>query len=163
MTVRELRLIGDPVLRTPCSPVAVFDGALAALVDDLMDTVSLPGRAGLAANQIGISLAAFAYDVGDERGYVVNPRLVATDGEYDGEEACLSVPGVSAPRLRAAYARVEGVDVEGRPVVVEGTGELARCLQHETDHLRGELYIDALTGDRKRAALRQLREAAAGR
>jgi peptide deformylase len=113
MTVRELRLIGDPVLRTPCSLVTVFDDALAALVDDLMDTVSLPGRAGLAANQIGVSLAAFSYDVEGERGYVINPRLVTTDGEYDGAEACLSVPGVSARRLRAAYARVEGVDVHG--------------------------------------------------
>jgi peptide deformylase len=158
MTVRELRLIGDPVLRTPCRPVTEFDAALAALVTDLMDTVSLPGRAGLAANQIGVSLAAFSYDVDGERGYVVNPRLVATDGEYDGEEACLSVPGVSARRMRAAYARVEGVDAFGRPVAVEGTGELARCLQHETDHLRGELYIDALTGERRRAALKQLRE-----
>jgi peptide deformylase len=159
VTVRELRLIGDPVLRTPCLPVTEFDAALAALVTDLMDTVSLPGRAGLAANQIGVSLAAFSYDVDGARGYVVNPRLVATDGEYDGEEACLSVPGVSAPRLRAAYARVEGVDVTGRPVAVEGTGELARCLQHETDHLRGELYLDALTGERRRAAFRRLREA----
>jgi len=160
MTVRELRLIGDPVLRTPCRPVTVFDAALAALVTDLMDTVALPGRAGLAANQIGVSLSAFSYDVQGARGYVVNPRLVATDGEYDGEEACLSVPGVSAMRLRAAYARVEGVDALGQPVVVEGTGELARCLQHETDHLRGELYIDALTGERRRSALRQLRERA---
>jgi peptide deformylase len=160
MTVRELRLIGDPVLRTLCRPVTEFDAALAALVTDLMDTVSLPGRAGLAANQIGVSLAAFSYDVDGERGYVVNPRLVATDGEYDGEEACLSVPGVSARRLRAAYARVEGADVNGRPVTVEGTGELARCLQHEIDHLRGELYIDALTGERRRVALKQLRERA---
>jgi peptide deformylase len=160
MTVRELRLIGDPVLRTPCRPVTEFDAALAALVTDLMDAVSVPGRAGLAANQIGVSLAAFSYDVAGERGYVVNPRLVATDGEYDGQEACLSVPGVSAPRLRAAYARVEGADAKGQPVVVEGTGELARCLQHETDHLRGELYIDALTGERRRGALKQLRERA---
>jgi peptide deformylase len=160
MTVRELRLIGDPVLRTPCRPVTAFDAGLAALVADLVDTVALPGRAGLAANQIGVSLAAFSYDVQGARGYVVNPRLVATDGEYDGEEACLSVPGVSAMRLRAAYARVEGVDALGQPVVVEGTGELARCLQHETDHLRGELYLDALAGERRRAALRQLRERA---
>jgi peptide deformylase len=104
-----------------------------------------------------VSLAAFSYDVEGATGYVVNPRLVATDGDHDGEEGCLSVPGVSARRLRAAYARVEGVDIRGRPVVVEGTGELARCLQHETDHLHGELYIDALTGERRRAVLRQLR------
>ena len=162
MTVRPLRFIGDPVLRTPCAPVTSFDAALSALVTDLLDTVELPGRAGLAANQIGVSLAAFSYAVDGQVGYVVNPRLVATDGQYDGEEACLSVPGVHAPRLRARFARVEGVDVDGRPVAVEGTGELARCLQHETDHLRGELYIDALTGERRRAALRMLRNAPSG-
>jgi peptide deformylase len=162
MSVRPLRLIGDPVLRTPCSPVTTFDDVLAVLVDDLLDTVRLPGRAGLAANQIGVSLAAFSYDVDGQFGYVVNPRLVTTEGEYDGEEACLSVPGVHARRMRAQFARVEGVDRHGRPVAVEGTGELARCLQHETDHLRGELYIDALTGERRRAALRMLRETQSG-
>ena len=161
MTVRPLRLIGDPVLRTPCNPVTTFDSAVEALVTDLLDTVRVPGRAGLAANQIGVALAAFSYDVDDRFGYVLNPRLVETDGEYDGDEACLSVPGVHARRLRAAYARVEGVDLDGRPVAIEGTGELARCLQHETDHLRGELYIDALTGERRRDAMRMLRRAPA--
>ena len=161
MTVRPLRLIGDPVLRTPCNPVTTFDVALEALVTDLLDTVRLPGRAGLAANQIGVALAAFSYDVDDRFGYVLNPRLVETDGEYDGDEACLSVPGVHARRLRAAYARVAGVDLDGRPVEIEGTGELARCLQHETDHVRGELYIDALTGERRRDAMRMLRRAPA--
>ncbi|GAA1216330.1 peptide deformylase [Pseudonocardia alaniniphila] len=159
MTVRPLRLIGDPVLRMPCNPVTTFDAPLEALVTDLLDTVRLPGRAGLAANQIGVALAAFSYDVDDRFGYVLNPRLVETDGEYDGDEACLSVPGVHARRLRAAYAHVEGVDLDGRPVSIEGTGELARCLQHETDHLRGELYIDALTGERRRDAMRMLRRA----
>jgi peptide deformylase len=157
VTVRPLRLLGDPVLRTPCAPVTSFDAALSALVTDLIDTVQLPGRAGLAANQIGVSLAAFSYNVDGLLGYVVNPRLVATDGEYDGEEACLSVPGVHARRTRARFARVEGVDRHGRSVAIEGTGELARCLQHETDHLKGELYIDGLTGERRRAAMRLLR------
>lgn len=161
MTVRPLRLIGDFVLRTPCNPVITFDSAVEALVTDLLDTVRVPGRAGLAANQIGVALAAFSYAVDDRFGYVLNPRLVETDGEYDGDEACLSVPGVHARRLRAAYARVEGVDLDGRPVAIEGTGELARCLQHETDHLRGELYIDALTGERRRDAMRMLRRAPA--
>ncbi|WP_433276762.1 peptide deformylase [Pseudonocardia xinjiangensis] len=161
MTVRPLRLLGDPVLRTACDLVTTFDAALEALVTDLLDTVQVPGRAGLAANQIGTSLAAFSYNVEGRLGYVLNPRIVETDGEYDGEEACLSVPGVHARRLRAAYARVEGVDLRQRPVAVEGTGELARCLQHETDHLRGELYIDALTGERRRAAMRLLRSRAA--
>jgi peptide deformylase len=162
MTVRSLRLLGDPVLRTPCDLVVRFDDALARLVSDLLDTVQLPGRAGLAANQIGSSLAAFAYNVDGELGYVINPVLAETSGEQSGEEGCLSIPGVSADRRRAAHAVVTGVDLDQRPLTIEGDGELARCLQHETDHLRGELYIDALSGPERGAVMRALREQPAG-
>jgi len=161
VTVRDLRLIGDPVLRTPCDPVVRFDDSLAQLVADLLDTVQVPGRAGLAANQVGSGLAVFAYNVDDQLGYVINPVVEETSGEQYGAEACLSIPGVSAIRSRAARARVTGVDLDERPVTVAGDGELARCLQHETDHLRGELYIDGLTGDERRAVMRALREQAA--
>ena len=143
MTVRPLRLLGDPVLRTPCDQVLRFDAALARLVQDLLDTVQVPGRAGLAANQIGSSLAV---------------EVTEASGSQDGLEACLSIPGVTAILPRAAYAVVTGVDLDQQPVVVAGTGELARCLQHETGHLRGELYIDGLTGPERRAVLRQLRQ-----
>lgn len=156
MTVRQLRLIGDPVLRTPSEPVVRFDEHLARLIQDLLDTVQLPGRAGLAANQIGSDLAVFAYNVDGQLGYVVNPVLTDFSGEQTGPEGCLSVPGVSAERRRAARATVTGVNLRGDPVTVSGTGELARCLQHETDHLRGELYIDKLTGEERRAVLRAL-------
>jgi peptide deformylase len=158
VTVRPLRLLGDPVLRTPCDRVLRFDAALARLVEDLMDTVQVPGRAGLAANQIGSSLAVFSYDVDSQLGYVINPEVTEASGSQEGPEACLSIPGVSAIRPRAARAVVTGVDLDQQPVVVTGTGELARCLQHETDHLRGELYIDGLTGPERRAVLRQLRQ-----
>ncbi len=158
MTVRPIRLIGDPVLRTACDRVTTFDEALALLVDDLLDTVAEPGRAGVAANQIGVGLAVFSYNVDGELGYVVNPVLAETSGEQDGPEACLSLPGVSAMRPRAARAVVTGVDVTGREITVSGDGELARCLQHETDHLRGELYIDRLAGAERVAVLRRLRE-----
>jgi peptide deformylase len=151
MTVRELRLLGDPVLRTPCEPVTRFDDALARLVADLLDTVQVPGRAGLAANQIGSSLAVFSYNVDGLLGYLINPRITATEGSQEGPEGCLSIPGITAVRRRAASATAEGVDLDQKPVTVAGTGELARCLQHETDHLRGELYIDHLdTGERRR-------------
>jgi peptide deformylase len=126
MTVRPLRLLGDPVLRTPSDLVARFDDGLAQLVTDLLDTVQLPGRAGLAANQIGSSLAVFAYNVEEQLGYVINPVLAETIGEQSGEEGCLSIPGVSANRRRAAHAVVTGVDLEQRPVTVAGDGELAR-------------------------------------
>ncbi len=156
MTVRPLRLLGDPVLRTPCDPVVRFDGALARLVTDLLDTVAEPGRAGLAASQIGSGLAVFAYNVDGALGYMINPRVVELRDSIEGPEACLSIPGVSAIRARAAHAVVAGVDLGQAPVVVAGTGELARCLQHETDHLRGKLYIDDLTGAERRRVLRHL-------
>jgi peptide deformylase len=157
MTVRPLRYLGDPVLRTPCDPVTRFDDGLASLIEDLLDTVQEPGRAGLAANQIGVSLAAFSYNVDGQLGYVINPRIVSVDGDADGPEGCLSIPGVSAVRHRAAIATVAGVDLDEQPVVVSGTSELARCLEHETDHLRGRLFIDALPADERRRVMRDLK------
>ena len=156
MTVRPLRLLGDPVLRTPCEPVVRFDDALARLVGDLLDTVAEPGRAGLAANQLGSGLAVFAYNVDGELGYLINPRIVELGDSADGPEGCLSIPGITAIRSRADYAVAEGADLRQEPVAVSGTGELARCLQHETDHLRGVLYIDGLTGAERRRVMRQL-------
>ena len=156
MTVRPLRLLGDPVLRTPCDEVLRFDAALARLVQDLLDAVQVPGRAGLAANQIGSSLAVFSNNVDGQLGYVINPAVTQASGSQDGPEACLSIPGVTATRQRAARAVVTGVDLDQQPVMVVGTGELARCLQHETAHLRGELYIDRLAGPERRVVLRQL-------
>ncbi|MBV9485957.1 MAG: peptide deformylase [Frankiaceae bacterium] len=158
MAEREIRRWGDPVLRTPCDEVTVFDAALAALCDDLLDTVTArDGRAGLAANQIGVGLRAFSWFVDGKSGVVVNPRLVHLDGEQDGDEGCLSLPGLWFPVRRAAFAAVEGVDVAGKTVRVEGTGLLARCLQHECGHLDGQLYIDLLDGDLRRDALRAAR------
>jgi peptide deformylase len=156
MTIRPIRLIGDPVLRTPCDPVTRFDGGLARLVADLIDTVQRPGRAGLAANQIGVSLAVFSYNIDGRLGYVVNPVITETSGEQEGPEACLSVPGISAIRHRAARATVTGVDAAGQPVMVSGGGELARCLQHETSHLHGELYLDRLAPAERARVLREI-------
>jgi len=156
MSVRPLRYLGDPVLRTPCDPVTRFDDALAALIEDLLDTVQEPGRAGLAANQIGSSLAVFSYNVDGYLGYLINPRIVELSGDIDGLEGCLSVPGVSAFRHRAASATAAGVNLQQEHVTVSGTDELARCLQHETDHLRGELYIDGLEDAERRRVMRQL-------
>ena len=158
MTVRPIRLLGDPVLRTACDPVTDFGPGLARLVDDLIDTVREPGRAGLAASQIGVSLAVFAYNVDDALGYVINPVVTATTGDQEGLEACLSIPGIGAIRRRAARVIVTGVDLGGRPVTVSGGGELARCLQHETDHLRGELFIDGLDRAERTEVMRRLRQ-----
>ncbi|GII98112.1 peptide deformylase [Sediminihabitans luteus] len=159
MAMREIRTIPDPVLRTPCEEITVIDDRVRSLVDDLLETVDHDGRAGLAANQIGVNLRAFSWNIDDEIGYVLNPRIVdLSEDEYqDGEEGCLSVPGLWYPTHRAWYARVEGTDLDGRKVVVEGTELMARCLQHETDHLDGMLYLDRLEKSVRKKAMRELR------
>jgi peptide deformylase len=156
MSLRPLRYLGDPVLRTPSDPVIRFDDALAGLIEDLLDTVQQPGRAGLAANQIGSSLAAFSFNADGQLGYLINPQIVELAGNADGIEGCLSIPGVSAFRRRAAHAVLAGVNLDQEQVIVSGTGELARALQHEADHLRGELYIDKLDADERRRVMRQI-------
>lgn len=158
MTIRTIRLLGDPVLRTPCRTVTEFDQGLAALVEDLLETVHQPGRAGLAAPQIGVSLRAFSYYVDDQEGYVLNPVLVSVEGQQAGEEGCLSIPGVWAETPRAERAVVQGVDADGNPIEVAGTGLLARCLQHEVDHLEGMLFVDRLEGKRRKEAMRAIRD-----
>ena len=122
MAFREIRVVGDPVLRTPCEEVTEIDGRVRSLVEDLLETVDADGRAGLAANQIGVGLRAFSWNIDDEIGYVINPRIVElSEDEYqDGDEGCLSVPGLWFPTRRAWYARVEGIDLDRKKVVVEG-------------------------------------------
>jgi peptide deformylase len=159
MTIRPIRLYGDPVLRTEADPVVTFDAGLRSIVADLEDTVREPGRAGVAGPQIGVSLRVFSYNVDGVVGHLVNPVLSGHAGQQDDdeEEACLSLPGLGFRTPRAMSVVATGQDQYGRPLVIEGTGLLARALQHETDHLDGRLYIDTLTGDTRRQALRELR------
>jgi peptide deformylase len=161
MTERQIRLFGDPVLRSACDTITPGDKRVAALIDDLLDTVKVPGRAGVAANQIGVGLRAFSYNVDGTVGYIINPRLVETRGEAElVDEGCLSVPGFYFPRERFPYARVEGIDLKGNPVTLEGEGLMAQALQHETDHLDGHLYIEGLDPETKREAMKLIRAAA---
>jgi peptide deformylase len=157
VSVRPIRYLGDPVLRTPCDPATRFDDALARLVEDLIDTVQEPGRAGLAANQIGSTLAVFSYNVDDCLGYLINPQIAERDGSEEGPEGCLSIPGLTATRTRSARVIATGLNLDQEHVTVAGTGELARCLEHETDHLRGKLFIDQLESAERRRVMRQIR------
>ena len=169
MAVRAIRIIGDPVLHTPTRPVEAFDDELKSLVTDMFDTMEAAEGVGLAANQIGVDLRLFVFDCPDEitrtrvRGVVVNPVLETSerpetmpDPEED-EEGCLSVPAEAYPTGRAEWAKVTGTDADGAPVEVEGRGFLARCLQHEVDHLDGTLYVDRLVGRHRRAATKALK------
>lgn len=159
MAERVIRIFGDPVLKTPTERIGEIDDGVRGLVRDLLDTVALPGRAGVAATQIGVGLRAFSYNVDGDTGYVLNPELVATSGELrEVEEGCLSVPGLWFPTRRYEHATVRGTDLEGNVVEVSGGGLMAQALQHECDHLDGMLYIDRLDGETRKDAMRSIRE-----
>jgi Polypeptide deformylase len=110
-------------------------------------TVSAPGRAGLAANQIGVSRRVFAYNIDGQVGHLANPVIEATEGEQEDEEGCLSIPGLWYPLKRAQYVRARGIDQLGQPAIVEGEDLLARCIQHEVDHLNGRLFCGPPIGE----------------
>ena len=160
MTERQIRLFGDPVLRSLCDPITPGDQRITPLIDDLLETVRVPGRAGVAANQIGVGLRAFSYNIDGDVGYIINPVLVEVSGDPDVvDEGCLSVPGFYFPRLRYPFARVTGIDLAGNPVELSGDGLMAQALQHETDHLDGHLFIEGLEPEVKREAMRAIRKA----
>ena len=159
VALRPIVLLGDPVLRSPTQPVTQFDARVRQVVKDLLDTVDEPGRAGLAATQIGVDLRIFSYNVDDKIGYVINPELVELSEETQrGDEGCLSIPGLWYPTTRAMHATVRGVDLDNEPVTVSGSELMARCLQHEVDHLDGMLYIERLDRAERRTAMRDIRE-----
>jgi peptide deformylase len=157
----KIVVVGDPVLHTPAREVTEFDATLAKLVDDMFASLAIAGGVGLAAPQIGVGLAVFVYDCPDETGqhlvgHVVNPVLTTSGEQITADEGCLSVPGPYHELGRAAQATVKGVDKTGAPIEVSGTGFFARCLQHETEHLKGVLYIDHLPRNRRRRVLRDM-------
>lgn len=160
MTIRPVRLFGDPVLRQPAVEVADFDRALRTLVKDLTETLRDQRGSGLAAPQVGVGLRVFVFHVNGVAGHIVNPQVDLPDEqEQEGPEGCLSMPGLYFDTRRRLNAVGRGVDMHGRPVQVIGTGDVARCLQHEADHLDGVLFIDRLDRDARKAALKAIREA----
>ncbi|MGI8614190.1 MAG: peptide deformylase [Nocardioidaceae bacterium] len=170
-TVRRITRWGEPVLHRRLQPVTSFDAELAGLVADLWATMYAAEGVGLAANQIGADRAVFVFDCFDDdgrevQGVVCNPVLIVPEGREraleEGDEGCLSLPGAFIPCARSSYATVEGVDEAGRPVTYAGEGLLARCLQHETDHLYGRVFGDRLSG-RARKRLHKQAASLAGR
>jgi peptide deformylase len=160
MTIRPIRLFGDPILRTAADPVTDFDKQLRNLVNDLTETLRDAGGAGLAAPQIGVGLRVFAYSVDGQRGYLVNPDLeFPDDEEQDGDEGCLSFPGLYYDVKRRLNTAARGFNDRGDPVQVVGSDFMARCLQHETDHLDGILFIDRMDTQTRKTAMKAIREA----
>jgi peptide deformylase len=161
VTALPIRLFGDPVLRTPAEPVTEFDKELRTLVADLTQTMLEAPGAGLAAPQIGVGLRVFTYYLDDEQsGHLVNPVLhFPSEEEQDGPEGCLSIPGLTWDCVRKEHVVAHGQNMYGDPITIEGTARLARCIQHETDHLDGVLFVDRLDSETRKAAMKAIREA----
>jgi peptide deformylase len=157
VSIRPIRLFGDPVLRTPADPVTSFDAELRKLVQDLTDTMLDAPGVGLAAPQIGVGLRVFTYYVEDVVGYLINPSLTLSEEVELDDEGCLSFPGLAYPTSRAFGVVGTGFDMHGEPVTLTGTGQLARCVQHETDHLDGVLFIDRLDATQRKLAMKEIR------
>jgi peptide deformylase len=159
MTVIPIRMLGDPVLRTKASDVDAFDDALARLAEDMFETMYAAPGVGLAAPQIGLSIRLFVYDSGQgDRGVVANPELSELTAEQEGDEGCLSVPGLYYPTTRYDRVRLDGLDQHGEPITLYGEAYLARIFQHETDHTNGLLYLDRLDRQARKQAMADLRE-----
>ena len=159
MAVRTIRLFGDPVLRTPAAQVETYDKELRLLVRDLTDTMKDAPGAGLAAPQIGVSLRVFTWWVDEEVGHLINPVLSLSAETQEGDEGCLSLPDLAFDTVRSLQVVARGMNMYGEPVEIEGSDLLARALQHETDHLDGILFIDRLTPELRKEAMRTIREA----
>src|SRR3954451_17316146 len=162
-TVRPMTRWGQEVMHRPARPVVAFDDSLRELVADMVATMSAPDGVSMEDRQIGVDLAVFVFDCPDDsdtsyRGVVCNPVLHLPEGRDrrldDGEEGCLSYPGAFVSCARPDFARVTGLGLDGEPVSYAGTGLLARCLQHETDHTQGTVFGDRLS-DRLRKKLRK--------
>jgi len=159
VAIQPIRLFGDPVLTTPTAVVEVFDKELRTLVQDLTETMLEAPGAGLAAPQIGVPLRVFVWDVDDELGHLINPSLDLSSDEQEGEEGCLSFPGLAYNTKRAMRVVAKGFNMFGEPVEISGTELLARAIQHETDHLDGILFIDRLDAALRKEAMKEIRSA----
>jgi len=158
MSLQEIRHFGDPVLTTPTLAVFDFDKELRTLIKDLTETMLAAPGAGLAAPQIGVALRVFVWDVDGALGHLVNPSLDLSEELQEGDEGCLSFPDLVYPTPRSMRAVAKGFNMHGEPIVVEGTELLARALQHESDHLDGILFIDRLSDEDRKRAMKEIRE-----
>lgn len=159
MADRQIRLFGDPVLRTASDPIPEITDSIRNLVLDLEQATDLPGRAGVAAPQIGVNLRAFSYKVDGVIGHLINPILVETFGEPElVDEGCLSLPEIWSKTPRYPRVIVSGTTLEGEQVNIAAEGLLAQVLQHEIDHLDGKVYLDRLDPEARKITMAALRE-----
>ncbi|OFP85372.1 peptide deformylase [Corynebacterium sp. HMSC059E07] len=163
MTVREVRLYGDPVLTTRAEEITEFGPSLERLAQDMLETMEAAGGVGLAANQIGVTKRIFVFDCSHYqhglRGAVINPVWEAVGQDMQlGAEGCLSIPGISQPTERFSTVRLRGFDPHGRPISMLASGLMARCIQHETDHLDGILFLQRLSDELRKDSMKTIRQ-----
>jgi peptide deformylase len=162
MAAHTIRLVGDPVLRQRAADVTDIDGKLARLADEMLVTMYEAPGIGLAAPQVGVRKRLFVYDVGEGGQVLVNPEIVESDGEWAYDEGCLSVPGLSWEIVRPKQVHLTGYDLQGNEVSIEADEVLARCFQHEMDHLDGVLLLERLDADSRKQAMKTIRERGIG-
>ena len=159
MADRQIRLFGDPVLKTVSDPIPEITDSVKKLIRDLEQATDLPGRAGVAAPQIGVNLRAFSYKVDGVIGHLINPAIVETFGVPElVDEGCLSLPEIWSKTPRFPKVRVTGTTLSGEQVSIEATGLLAQVFQHEIDHLDGLVYLDRLDHQARKISMAALRE-----
>lgn len=162
MTIRDVRLFGDPVLTTRAEEVTEIDGSVETLVEDMLETMDANDGVGLAANQVGVTRRVFVYDCthveGGQRGHIINPVWEPVgDQTQTGPEGCLSIPNITQDTTRFNTVQVTGHNLAGNPVSLVASGLMARCIQHETDHLDGVLFLKRLSPERRKEAMREIR------
>ena len=159
MAVREIRLFGDPVLKTASAPIVEITDSIRTLISDLEETTSLVGRAGVAANQIGVNLRAFSYHVEGVVGHLINPEILEKSGDLmELDEGCLSLPEIWSKTPRYSKVSIRGQRITGEVVELQAEGLLAQVFQHEVDHLDGLVYLDRLDAPERKICMAALRE-----
>ncbi|CAB4893502.1 unannotated protein [freshwater metagenome] len=159
MAVREIRLFGDPILKTESQPIPEITDSIRSLIFDLEQTTAITGRAGVAANQIGVNLRAFSYQVEGVIGHLINPEILEQSGQLiELDEGCLSLPEIWSKTPRYPKVLVRGQKVSGEMVQFEAEGLLAQVFQHEVDHLNGLVYLDRLDVPARKVCMAALRE-----
>jgi peptide deformylase len=162
MALMPIRTFGDPVLRQRTPDLTDIDGSLAKLVEDMLVTMREAPGIGLAAPQVGILKRLFVYELDEHPGVLINPVIAESDGEFEYDEGCLSMPGLYLPIVRPDTIFVTGLDIDGNEVSLEVDELLGRVIQHELDHLDGVLMLDRLDADARKAALKEMRRLADG-
>ena len=153
MKILDIRVLGDPVLRKATTPVETITNEIRTLISDMFDTMYAAEGIGLAAPQVGRTERITVMDVEGQKFAFINPEIIEREGSIRGEEGCLSIPEIFGDVTRSSRVIVRALDENGAEIEVEGTELLARCMQHEIDHLDGKLVLDYLSRLKRRSAM----------